>query len=330
MSKVTFPAFALFMMMAPLLFGDYQAYLLTLTVIWAIMALSMGLVLGLVGQINLGQAAFVAISAYTSSVLRLRYGLDFWLAAPIALATVVAVAALVGLLTLRLRGPFFILVMLAFAEIVRLLIANWQDVTNGPLGLRGIAPPEPLFGLRFDSKISFYYLSLAVLLVCLAALFCLTRSKTGRMLIAVREDEILAEFVGIPVMRNKVIGLCVGAFVAGLGGVLLGPFLTVLAPSQFTLFASVDMIVMAVVGGVGTLAGPLVGAAFLVYVPELLSFGNEYRPAMMGILIIVVTLFAPRGLIGLIAGLFAAVLGRLAARRGAAGGASTRERRHGG
>lgn len=284
---------------APLLLGDYQTYLLTLTLIWAILALSMGLVLGYVGQINLGQAAFVAIAAYTSSLLRLKLGLDFWTAAPIALAAVVATAALVGLLTLRLRGPFFVLVMLAFAEIVRLVIANWQDLTNGPLGLRGIQPPEPILGLSFDSKPGFYWLVLVVLVACVLALTRLVRSRTGRMLVAVREDEILAEFVGIAVMRQKVIGLCIGAFVAGLGGLLLGPFLTVLAPNQFSLFASVDMIVMVVVGGVGTLAGPLLGALFLVYVPELLAFTEGLRPAMMGALLIVMTIFAPHGIVGL-------------------------------
>jgi branched-chain amino acid transport system permease protein len=285
---------------APIALGDYQSYLLTLTMIWAILALSMGFVLGFVGQINLGQAAFVAISAYTSSILRARYGFNFWEAAVVALAAVVVIAALVGLLTLRLRGPFFILLMLAFAETVRLIISNWQEVTNGPLGLRNIKPPEGILGIGFDSKISFYYLALLVLVVCLLALWRLVRTKTGRMLIALREDEVVAEFVGIPLMRTKVIGLCIAALVAGVGGLLLGPFLTVLAPSQFTLFASVDLIVMVVVGGIGTLAGPLVGAVFLVYAPELLSFATEYRPALMGVLLILVTLFAPRGVIGII------------------------------
>ncbi len=299
MNKLAVAILAAAMVAAPFVLRDYQTYLLTLTVIWAILALSMGLVLGFVGQINLGQAAFVAISAYVCSILRLRYGLDFWVAAPIALAAVVAVAALVGLLTLRLKGPFFILVMLSFAEITRLVIVNWQDVTNGPLGLRGIMPPEPILGLSFDTKRSFYFLSLFVLVVCLVALWRLVRSRTGRMLVAVREDELLSEFIGIPVMRSKVIGLCIGAFVAGLGGLLLGPFLTILAPSQFTLFASVDMIVMVVIGGIGTLAGPIIGAVFLVYVPEFLSFTSHYRPAMMGLLLILVTLFAPRGLLGL-------------------------------
>lgn len=295
--------FICFMAAAPLLFSDYQIYLMTLTIIWAIMALSMGLVLGFVGQINLGQAAFVAISAYVCTILRLRYGVNFWLAAPVALAAVVAVVAPLGMLTLRLKGPFFLLVMLAFAEITRLIIANWQNVTNGPLGLRAIQPPEPVLGVSFDTKASFYYLSLTVLAACLAAMWRLIRSRTGRLLIAVREDELLAEFIGIPVMRSKVIGLCIGAFVAGLGGLLLGPFLTILAPSQFTLFASVDLIVMVVVGGIGTLAGPVIGALFLVYVPELLSFANAYRPALMGALLILVVLFAPRGVIGALEGM---------------------------
>jgi branched-chain amino acid transport system permease protein len=312
---------------APLLLGEYQTYLLTLTLIWAILALSMGLVLGYVGQINLGQAAFVAIAAYVSSLLRLKLGFDFWTAAPVALAAVVGIAALTGLLTLRLRGPFFVLVMLAFAEIVRLVIANWQDMTNGPLGLRGIRPPEPLLGLTFDTKPSFYWLVLVTLALCILALARLVRSRTGRMLVAVREDEILAEFVGIPVMRQKVTGLCIGAFVAGLGGILLGPFLTVLAPNQFSLFASVDMIVMVVVGGVGTLAGPVLGALFLVYVPELLAFAEGLRPAMMGALLIVMTIFAPRGLVGLASGrLRRAMAGRAAPR----GGLAAEEGRHAG
>lgn len=295
------PLFALlFMVVLPWVMDDYQIYLLTLTVIWSILALSMGLVLGYVGQINLGQIAFVAIAAYVSTLLRQKLGISFWMAAPVALASVVAVAALVGVITLRLRGPYFVLVMLALAEIVRLILANWQEMTNGPLGLRDIAPPEPLFGLGFDSKSGFYYLSLAVLAASLAALVRLVKSRTGRMMVAVREDEILAEFTGIAVMRQKVIGLCVSAFVAGLGGLLLAPFLTVLSPSQFTLFASVDMMVMVVVGGMGTLLGPLIGAVFLTYIPEVLSFANHFRPILMGVVLIVVTLFAPSGLLGLL------------------------------
>jgi branched-chain amino acid transport system permease protein len=297
MKLVTIIALAFLAVAAPFL-GEYQIYLLSLTLLWGIFALSMGLLLGYIGEVNFGQAAFVAISAYGSTLLRQKLGLSFWAAAPIALATVVASAALVGMITMRLRGPFFVLVMLAFGEIVRLVLANWQDVTNGPLGLRQIAPPEPVFGLTFDSKLSFYYLVLATLAVSIIALARLVRSRTGRMFIAVREDEMLAEFVGIALMRHKVIALCISAFVAGLGGLLIGPFLTVLAPNQFSIFASVDMVVMVIVGGVGTLAGPLLGAVFLIYLPELLSFTREMRPAMMGVLLILVTLFLPGGLLG--------------------------------
>jgi branched-chain amino acid transport system permease protein len=284
----------------PPFMAEYHVYLLSLTLLWGIFALSMGLVLGFIGEINFGQAAFVAIAAYASSLLRLKLGFSFWLAAPVALGLVVGLAALVGLITLRLRGPFFALVTLGFGEIVRLVITNWQDLTNGPLGLRPIAPPEPLFGLRFDSKIGFYYLVFATLCLSLAALSRLIRARTGRMMIAVREDEVLAGFVGIPVLRHKVIGLCFSALVAGMGGLLIGPFLTLLDPGQFDLFASVDMVVMVVVGGVGTLAGPLIGAVFLVFMPEALSFARELRPVMMGGMLILVTIFLPGGVIGLL------------------------------
>jgi branched-chain amino acid transport system permease protein len=291
---------AALLVVVPPFMAEYHVYLLSLTLLWGIFALSMGLVLGFIGEINFGQAAFVAIAAYASSLLRLKLGFSFWAAAPVALALVVGLAALVGLITLRLRGPFFALVTLGFGEIVRLIITNWQDLTNGPLGLRPIAPPEPLFGLRFDSKIGFYYLVFATLCVSLLALSRLISARSGRMMIAVREDEVLAGFVGIAVLRHKVIGLCFSALVAGMGGLLIGPFLTLLAPGQFDLFASVDMVVMVVVGGVGTLAGPLIGAVFLVFMPEALSFARELRPVMMGGLLIIVTIFLPGGVIGLL------------------------------
>lgn len=289
----------------PPVLGDYQIYLLSLTVIWALFALSMGLLLGYVGEINFGQSAFVAITAYVSSLLRLKLDWSFWLAAPVALAAVVLAAALVGMITLRLRGPFFVLVMLAFGEIVRLIIVNWQDMTNGPLGLRPIRPPEGFAGIDFGSKLGFYYLALVTLVVATAALARLVRSRTGRLLIAVREDAVLAECTGIPIMRYKVIGLCISAFVAGLGGLLLGPFLTVLAPSQFNLFASADMLVMVMVGGVGTIIGPILGAVFLIYVPEVLTFAREFRPIMMGVFLILATMFLPTGLLGLLKALAA-------------------------
>jgi branched-chain amino acid transport system permease protein len=284
----------------PPFMGEYHVYLLSLTLLWGILALSMGLVLGYLGEINFGQAAFVAVAGYASSLLRLKLGFSFWAAAPFGLALVVAMAALVGLITLRLRGPFFALVTLGLGEIVRLIITNWQDLTNGPLGLRPIAPPEPILGLHFDTKLGFYYLVLVTLAASVAILVRLIRSRPGQMMIAVREDEVLAGFVGIRVLRHKVIGLCFSALIAGLGGLLIGPFLTVLSPAQFDLFASVDMVVMVIVGGVGTVFGPLVGAVFLVFMPELLSFTRELRPVMMGGLLILVTIFLPGGMIGLV------------------------------
>ena len=315
MSRLGLVLFVAVMAVLPLLVSDFQTYLLTLTVIWAILALSMGLVLGYVGQINLGQIAFVAVAAYTSSLLRLKLDWSFWIAAPVALLAVVALAAAIGYVTLRLRGPYFILVMLAFAEIVRLILANWHEMTNGPLGLRGIEAPEPILGLSFESNLGFYYLSLSAFALCLVALVRLVKSKTGRMLVAVREDEVLAEFVGVALLRQKVIGLCISALIAGLGGVLLGPFLSILAPSQFTLFASVDMIVMVVVGGVGTLVGPIIGAIFLTYIPEVLAFAHHFRPILMGVVLILVTLFAPQGVVGIARRLLG---GRPSARKGAA------------
>ncbi len=288
------------LVLVPPMLDSYQVYLLSLTLVWALLALSMGLLLGYVGEINFGQAAFAGIAAYVSTLLRMHAGLSFWLAAPVGLAAAVAAAAIIGLMTLRLRGPFFVLVTLAFGEVVRIVLANWQDVTNGPIGLRGIAPPESFPGLDFRSKLGFYYLALTITLTCLAGLRQFVRSHNGRLLVALREGELLGAFVGVRVMRQKVIGLCISALVAGLGGVLLGPLLSVISPGQFTIFTSVDMIVMVVIGGTGTLVGPLLGAVFLIYVPEAVHFAQEFRPVMMGALLILATMFLPGGIVGLL------------------------------
>ena len=288
------------LVLIPPAMDSYHVYLLSLTLVWALLALSMGLLLGYVGEINFGQAAFVGIAAYVSTLLRMHGGLSFWLAAPIGLAAAVLAAALIGLITLRLRGPFFVLVTLAFGEVVRIVLANWQDVTNGPIGLRGIAPPEGFLGFDFSSKLGFYYLVLATAVVSLCLLWRLVHSRTGRLLVALREDEVLGAFVGIRVMRQKMAGLCISALVAGLGGVLIGPLLSVISPGQFTIFTSVDMMVMVVVGGTGTLVGPVLGAVFLTYVPEAVQFAREYRPVMMGVLLILVTMFLPGGMVGLL------------------------------
>lgn len=288
------------LVLIPPAMDSYHVYLLSLTLVWALLALSMGLLLGYVGEINFGQAAFAGIAAYVSTLLRMHGGLSFWLAAPIGLAAAVLAAALIGLITLRLRGPFFVLVTLAFGEVVRIVLANWQDVTNGPIGLRGIAPPEGFLGFDFSSKLGFYYLVLATAVVSLCLLWRLVHSRTGRLLVALREDEVLGAFVGIRVMRQKMAGLCISALVAGLGGVLIGPLLSVISPGQFTIFTSVDMMVMVVVGGTGTLVGPVLGAVFLTYVPEAVQFAREYRPVMMGVLLILVTMFLPGGMVGLL------------------------------
>jgi branched-chain amino acid transport system permease protein len=296
--KIAIAVVAALLLALPPALSEFQIFLLTQSLLWGIFALSMGLLLGYVGQINLGQAAFVALGAYISTVLRLQLGLSFWLAAPITLLLVVLVAVGVGLITLRLRGPYFVLVMLGFGEIVRLLIANWQDVTGGMVGLRGIPAPEGFGFVQFGSRLGLYYLVLATAALCTIGLAGLVRSRLGRVLVAIREDEVLAEFAGAPLMRSKVTALAISAFVAGVGGLLLGPFLTVLSPGQFSVFASVDMIVMVIVGGAGTIAGPLVGAVFLTYVPEALSFLRDYRPILMGGLLVLVTMFLPGGLIG--------------------------------
>jgi branched-chain amino acid transport system permease protein len=290
----------------PTILAD-QPYLLHIAIlicIFAIPAVGLNLMLGYTGLVSLGHMAFAGIGAYTAAILMVDASWSFWQAAPVAVLFSGIAGALIGIPALRLRSHYFIIVTLAFGMILFLIMNNWDEVTRGAEGFPGVPRPGPLpigglDGFSFLTLENFFYLSLAFTLLVFVLQWALVRSDFGRALEAIKQDETLAAFKGVNTMAYKVAVFAIGSAMAGLGGVLKVSFLRVAAPQSFELLESINIVLIVVVGGAGFLAGPLLGAIIFVGLPEYLRIANELRLVIFGAILLIVTLFAPKGLAGM-------------------------------
>jgi branched-chain amino acid transport system permease protein len=267
--------------------------------------MSLNLLLGYTGQLSLGHAAFFGIGAYTSALLTLKLDWSFWPALAAAVALAGAAGLFIGRLALKLRGAYFVLVTISFAGVVSLVSVNWIELTNGPLGLPGVPAPE-LGPWPLRTKTAYYYLVLAA--VALSYVVCrrLVRSRIGRALVALRENEPLAESVGVDVTHYLVLATVVSAAMAGLGGSLYAHYTRFVSPEVFLFTYTVTMVIMVVAGGKGTLAGPLVGAVLFTVLPEALRAAASWQWQMLayGLLLVLLVFFLPRGIVPRLAAAF--------------------------
>ncbi len=278
--------------------SPYFLHVVIMAGIFGVLALSLNLLLGYTGQLSLGHAAFFGIGAYASALLTLRLEWSFWLALPGAVALAALAGWLIGRLALKLRGAYFVLVTISFAGVVALVSVNWMELTNGPLGLPGV--PAPTLGpWSLRGKRAYYYLVLAAVL--LAYLVCrrLVGSRIGRAFVALRENEALAESVGVNVTHYLVLAAVVSAAMAGLAGSLYAHYTRFVSPEVFLFSYTVTMVIMVVAGGKGTLAGPLVGALIFTVLPEALRAVVSWQWQMLayGVLLVLLVVFLPRGVV---------------------------------
>jgi branched-chain amino acid transport system permease protein len=276
----------------------YHLHVAIMAGIFGVLALSLNLLLGFTGQLSLGHAAFFGIGAYTSALLTLKAEWPFWPALAAAIALAGAAGWLIGRLALKLRGAYFVLVTISFAGVISLVSVNWIDLTNGPLGLPGVPAPE-LFGWSLRSKTAYYYLVLAALALSYLVCARLVRSRIGRALVALRENEPLAESIGVDVTHYLVLATVVSAAMAGLGGSLYAHYTRFVSPEVFLFTYTVTMVIMVVAGGKGTLAGPLVGAVLFTVLPETLRAAASWQWQMLayGVLLVLLVFFLPRGIV---------------------------------
>ena len=290
---------ALALLTLPLwLASPYHVHVAIMAGIFTILALSLNLLLGYTGQLSLGHAAFFGIGAYTSALLALKLGWPFWLGLPGAAALAGLAGWAIGRLALKVRGAYFVLVTISFAGVISLVSVNWMELTNGPLGLPGVPAPE-LAGVSLRTKPAYYYLVLAA--VAGSYLLChrLVHSRLGRAFLALRENESLAESVGVDPTRTLVLAAVVSAALAGVAGSLYAHYVRFVSPEVFLFSYTVTMVIMVVAGGKGTLAGPVVGAVLFTALPEALREAMAWQWQMLayGVLLVLLVFFLPRGIV---------------------------------
>jgi branched-chain amino acid transport system permease protein len=282
-------AWTLFLLLA----DAYALRVVNLALISAIAVLGLQVIVGLTGQFSFGHAAFYGVGAYTSALLGIKFGLPFWLGLP-ASAAVAAAAGLIVAPIVRLSGHFLAIATLALGEILFLLMLNLKWLTNGAYGLYGI--PVPAFGkYEIETDEGFFILVSVMLLIVYAAVQRLVRSRFGRSLIAVRENELAAVACGIPANRQKVKAFVIGSACAGIAGSLYAHYIAYISPESFTFLASVQMVTMVVIGGLGSISGGIVGALLVTLLPEYLRVLADFRLVVYGALIIGFMMFLPGG-----------------------------------
>jgi len=265
--------------------------------IYIILGLALNLLTGYAGLVSLGHAGFFAIGAYTSSLLVMRLDVPFIIALACGALMAAACGFLLGLPTLRLSGNYLTIVTLGFGEIIRMLIMNWSSVTNGTLGLR--VPSPIIFGMTLNlANNGLYYLTLILMFLTAVSCAMIVNSKTGRAFVAIKQDPVAADMMGIRTTRFKILAFVLSAFFAGVAGAIHAPFVGFIDQNTFTFDISVLIISIVIVGGMGTIRGMFLGAAVLIAFPEVSRFLMDYRFVVYGLLLILMMRFRPQGLLG--------------------------------
>ncbi len=311
-ARISLLILGLILLSLPVLAGTYLSFVACICGVSVISALGLNILTGYTGLISLGHAAFMGIGAYTAAILASRAGLPFLATLPLAGAVAAITGFVVGVPTLRLKGLYLVVTTLAFQFIVEHVIYHWESLTKGD---KGIALPDPsLLGYKFVSYESFYYVVLSVAVITAIFAKNLAMSRTGRALVAVRDRDIAAEIIGIHVAKYKILAFVVSSFIAGMAGALYAYLLRLISPDHFTFGQSILYIAMIIVGGMGTVLGSIVGAMFMVLLPEglnaisgpLASAYPSLAPRIggvsaiaYGLVIILFLILEPNGLFGI-------------------------------
>ena len=304
LGKALWPATLLVAATAPFwVWNPYHLHTLIMAGIFAVLALSLNLLLGYTGQLSLGHAAFFGIGAYASALLTVKLEWSPWLGLLVAIAVPALAGWVIGRLALKIRGAYFVLLTLSFAGVVSLVSVNWMELTNGPLGIPGVPAVElaipGVLEVSLLRKTHYYYLVLAAVVACYLVCAAVVRSRVGRALIALRENETLAQSIGVNVTHYLVLATVISAAMAGLGGGLYAHYTRFVSPEVFLFTYTVTMVIMVVAGGKGTLLGPVVGAVLFTALPEVLRAATSWQWQMLlyGILLILVLFFMPQGIV---------------------------------
>ena len=293
-------AIALFFLIPMLEENRYRIFILTRMAINITAALGLSVLIGFTGQMSLGHAAFFGIGAYASAILTKNFGFSFWIALPVVCLLNFVIGLIIGRPALRLKGLYLSLATLGFAELIQLVMSQWKNVTGGWNGFGNI--PAPTIGpLSFAKEHQFYYIAIVMALITVFATYRIINSRTGRAMIAIREDELAAESSGVNTTKYKVLAFAISTLFAGLGGSLYAHSVKFISPDSFTINESVVFLSIVVIGGrIGSIPGTIIAGIVLTLVPELLRTFSLYQAMLYGLVIIIIMNLLPDGIGGII------------------------------
>ncbi len=288
-----------FSLLFPFIFSNYQINIMTTAIMYVVLGLGLNIVVGLAGLLDLGYVAFYAIGAYSYALLNYYFGIGFWLSLPIAAILAALAGVILGFPVLRLRGDYLAIVTLGFGEIIRLVLENWDKFSFGPSGISQISRPS-FFGVELSPDLSVTYIYFITLLLVVFTIFMVNRlqnSRIGRAWLALREDEIACQAMGIDKTRTKLRAFALGATWAGMVGVIFAAKTTFINPACFTFMESAIILSIVVLGGMGSIFGVVLGAFILILLPEYLRELGNYRMLAFGASMVLIMVFRPQGLI---------------------------------
>jgi branched-chain amino acid transport system permease protein len=288
----------LLLLISPPFLSSFLLTLLTQALIYAILAMSLDLILGYTGLASLGHAAYFGLGAYSVGILATRHGAGFWITLPAGIVLAVAVAAIFGLVALRATGVYFLMITLALGMVVWGLAHRWVTMTQGDNGISAI--PRPDLGLPWSlaHSIPFYYFALAGFIISFWILRMIVRSPFGRSLVGIRESESRMRTLGYHVWLHKYIGFVIAGGFAGFAGVLWAYYNGFVSPTELQLATSVEALLMVALGGRGTLLGPALGAGIIVMLKNLVSVYTHRWLLILGVVYIATIVYAPEGIVG--------------------------------
>ena len=290
---------AVFIIAFPFIFSMYQTNIMTTALIYVVVGLGLNIVVGLAGLLDLGYVAFYAVGAYSYALLNHHFGLGFWMALPLGAMFAFLFGVVLGFPVLRLRGDYLAIVTLGFGEIIRLILENWNAFSFGPSGIANIPRPG-FFGMDLSLSQSITYVYFVMIGLVIFTVFVVKRlqdSRLGRAWIALREDEVACQAMGIDKTRTKLSAFALGATWAGIGGVVFAAKTTFINPASFTIWESIIILCVVVLGGMGSILGVILGALVLILLPEYLRAFSEYRMLIFGATLVIMMVFRPGGII---------------------------------
>lgn len=283
----------------PFLVGnDYHLTVMSTAYIFAIATLGLNLITGYTGQFNLAHSGFMAVGAYTVGILTVDYHVSFWVAFALSGFVAMALGFFVGIVSLRLKGHYFSIFTMCVGYIIYLVIEKWESLTHGTVGIIGIPVPTAIGPLSFETPRALYYMVFFFLVIGVWVMHRIARSLLGRTFMAIRNGDELAESLGINLMRNKLLAFLLSVFYAGLAGGLYSGFVRFLGPGIAGVEHTFDMTMYMLVGGLGTLLGPLLGALGVPWLTQYLQFLQEYRFIVFGPILVLLVIFVPHGIVG--------------------------------